>query len=166
MICFFHRRRWESQATPASRQLSILAFPRQPAKAVPLTRWLPSQFTASATSGSGNHLRIAVPSLQKILNTAEETLTYMDFPSEHWLKIRTNNVIERLNREIRRRTRVVGTFPDGNSALIQRFPVPLDTGDALHPPRKLSNRLFPSHLLRLQAVCCCSNRRLFRRFCH
>lgn len=48
----------------------------------------------------------------------EETLTYCDFPSEHWTKIRTNNVIERLNREIRRRTRVVGTFPDGNSALM------------------------------------------------
>ena len=36
----------------------------------------------------------------------------------HWTRIRTNNVIERLNREIRRRTRVVGTFPDGNSALM------------------------------------------------
>ena len=40
------------------------------------------------------------------------------FPSEHWTRIRTNNVIERLNREIRRRTRVVGSFPDGNSALM------------------------------------------------
>ena len=48
----------------------------------------------------------------------EETLTSCDFPSEHWTRIRTNNVIERLNREIRRRTRVVGTFPDGNSALM------------------------------------------------
>ena len=48
----------------------------------------------------------------------EETLTYCDFPSEHWTRIRTNNVIERLNREIRRRTRVVGTVPDGNSALM------------------------------------------------
>ena len=48
----------------------------------------------------------------------EETLTYYDFPSEHWTRIRTNNVIERLNREICRRTRVVGTFPDGNSALM------------------------------------------------
>ena len=43
----------------------------------------------------------------------EETLTYCDFPSEHWTRIRTNNVIERLNREIRRRTRVVGCFPVG-----------------------------------------------------
>ena len=44
--------------------------------------------------------------------------SYCDFPSEHWTRIRTNNVIERLNREIRRRTRVVGSFPDGNSALM------------------------------------------------
>lgn len=48
----------------------------------------------------------------------EETLTYMTFPSEHWIKIRTTNNIERLNREIKRRTKVVGTFPDGNSALM------------------------------------------------
>lgn len=37
-----------------------------------------------------------------------ETLTYLDFPHEHWRSIRTNNILERLNREIRRRTRVVG----------------------------------------------------------
>ena len=55
---------------------------------------------------------------KKIEAGIEETLTYCDFPSEHWTKIRTNNVIERLNREIRRRTRVVGAFPDGNSALM------------------------------------------------
>lgn len=54
----------------------------------------------------------------KIEDSVEETLTYSDFPFEHWTRIRTNNAIERLNREIRRRTRVVGTFPDGNSALM------------------------------------------------
>lgn len=47
-----------------------------------------------------------------------ETLTYLDFPHEHWRRIRTNNILERLNREIRRRTRVVGCFPDGESALM------------------------------------------------
>jgi len=48
----------------------------------------------------------------------EETLSYMDFPREHWTRIRTNNVLERIMREIRRRTRVVGNFPDGRSALM------------------------------------------------
>ena len=55
---------------------------------------------------------------KKVEDGIEVTLTYCDFPSDHWIRIRTNNVIERLNREIRRRTRVVGTFPDGNSALM------------------------------------------------
>ena len=55
---------------------------------------------------------------KKVESGIEETLTYCDFPAEHWIKIRTNIAIERLNREIRRRTRVVGAFPDGNSALM------------------------------------------------
>ena len=54
----------------------------------------------------------------KVETAASETLTYMDFPREHWRRIRTNNAMERLNREIRRRTRSVGAFPDGRSALM------------------------------------------------
>ena len=46
------------------------------------------------------------------------TLSYCGFPSEHWRQIRTNNPLERLMREIRRRTHVVGAFPDGRSALM------------------------------------------------
>ena len=56
--------------------------------------------------------------VKKVEDGIEETLTYCEFPCEHWTRIRTNNVMERLNREIRRRTRVVGGFPDGNSALM------------------------------------------------
>lgn len=48
----------------------------------------------------------------------DETLSYMNFPREHWTRIRTNNVLERIMREIRRRTRVVGNFPDGQSAVM------------------------------------------------
>ena len=47
-----------------------------------------------------------------------ETLSYMSFPREHWVRLRTNNMLERIMREIRRRTRVVGNFPDGESALM------------------------------------------------
>jgi len=47
-----------------------------------------------------------------------ETLSYYEFPSSHWQRIRTNNPLERIMREIRRRTNVVGAFPDGNSALM------------------------------------------------
>lgn len=48
---------------------------------------------------------------------AHETLAYYAFPSQHWRRIRTNNPLERLMKEIRRRTRVVGAFPDGKSCL-------------------------------------------------
>ena len=55
---------------------------------------------------------------QKIEDGIQETLTYMNFPCQHWTRIRTNNTIERLNREIKRRTKAIGAFPDGNSALM------------------------------------------------
>jgi putative transposase len=47
-----------------------------------------------------------------------ETLRYYEFPAEHWVHLRTNNPLERIIKEIRRRTRVVGSFPDGQSALM------------------------------------------------
>lgn len=54
----------------------------------------------------------------KIEQSIAETLTYYCFPRQHWRRIRTNNALERKMREIRRRTKVVGAFPDGNSALM------------------------------------------------
>jgi transposase-like protein len=53
-----------------------------------------------------------------IKNGIDETLSYMSFPMAHWQRLRTNNPLERILREIRRRTRVVGCFPDGQSALM------------------------------------------------
>ena len=54
----------------------------------------------------------------KVENGIMETLSYYHFPRNHWVRIRTNNILERIMKEIRRRTRVVGAFPDGNSALM------------------------------------------------
>ena len=55
---------------------------------------------------------------QTVREGHEETLRYMFFPREHWRSLRTNNPLERIMKEIRRRTRVVGSFPDGQSALM------------------------------------------------
>ena len=55
---------------------------------------------------------------KKVEEGNKETLTYMDYPSEHWNRIRTNNTTERVNREIKRRTKAIGSFPDGQSALM------------------------------------------------
>jgi putative transposase len=55
---------------------------------------------------------------QVVRSGAAETLSYYTFPAEHWRRIRTNNPLERIMREIRRRSRVVGNFPDGKSALM------------------------------------------------
>lgn len=64
-------------------------------------------------------LAMKLPKAAQIVREGiEETLSYMGFPREHWLKIRTTNPLERINREIRRRTRVVGAFPDGNAAVL------------------------------------------------
>jgi putative transposase len=55
---------------------------------------------------------------QIVRDGINDTITYYDFPDAHWRRIRTNNPLERILREVRRRTRVVGAFPDGNSALM------------------------------------------------
>ena len=55
---------------------------------------------------------------RKVESAAPETLVYMDFPREHWQRISSNNAMERLNREIRRRTKSIGAFPEGKSALM------------------------------------------------
>lgn len=62
-------------------------------------------------------MKLSVAS-EKVKDGAPETLSYTHFPREHWRNIRTNNPLERILREIRRRTRVVGCFPDGQSALM------------------------------------------------
>jgi len=74
---------------------------------------------AKATDVVAKLMEMKLPkAAEQVRATIEETLTYMNYPREHWRNLRTNNPLERMMREIRRRTRVVGAFPDGQSALM------------------------------------------------
>ena len=54
----------------------------------------------------------------KVQQSIHETFSFYRFPKQHWIRLKTNNPLERIMREIRRRTRVVGAFPDGESGLM------------------------------------------------
>lgn len=83
-----------------------------------------AQETADAAHGQWrivtDQLREKLPKLAAMMDGAEhEVLTFMDFPKEHRVKIHSTNVLERLNGEIKRRSDVVGIFP--NEAAIRRL---------------------------------------------
>ena len=62
-------------------------------------------------AGTRKHTRFA----EWLENNAEESMTYYSFNEGWWRRIRTSNCIERLNKEIKKRTKVVGVFPNPES---------------------------------------------------
>lgn len=56
-------------------------------------------------------LKLSRTAREVLLEAEDDALAYLSFPRSHWPKIRTNNVQERANREIKRRTRVVQSSP-------------------------------------------------------
>lgn len=82
-------------------------------------------FTQPNREASGQQLHEVVKALEvrwpkaaRVLTDAEDDiLAYMVFPPDHWTRLYSTNLLERLNREVKRRTDIVGIFPDQDSVL-------------------------------------------------
>jgi len=77
-------------------------------------------FDQPSLSSAQAQLHLVVERLDKVypdaarllLEAEQDILAYKSFPKEHWQRIHSTNLLERLNKEVKRRTKVVGVFPD------------------------------------------------------
>ncbi|MCF6331099.1 MAG: IS256 family transposase [Sulfurimonas sp.] len=68
------------------------------------------------------------PRLAKFLmDNLYDSCTYLTFPSTHWRQLHSTNIVERFNKEIKRRTKVIGAFPNEGSILRLLVPLAIDT---------------------------------------
>lgn len=110
--CRVHAMRNLLTAVPRGQQAMVMAMVRT-IFAQPTQREAKEQLAQVARA-----LKKSVPRAAALLEEmAEEVLAYMAFPGEHWRQIHSNNPLERQNKEVRRRTRVVGIFPNRASLL-------------------------------------------------
>ena len=84
-----------------------------------LPRWLVRRWCVTRSDVFVERLTGPAPKVARLLeDAAEDLLAYYEFPAEHWPKLRSTNPLERVNKEIGRRSDVVGIFPD-NAALLR-----------------------------------------------
>lgn len=111
---------WQRCTIHLGRNLAAAVSHKHRAEVMTLLKLvLTSADLATARKNLAQALRVMEerhPKAARILeNAGEDMLAFMHFPSVHWRKIHSTNLVERLNREIKRRTRVVSIFPNEQS---------------------------------------------------
>lgn len=121
---FYPDARWQRCVVHFYRNVFSHAPNNKVAEVARMLKAIHAQEDAASAAAKNNEV-VAKLKAMKLPRAADlvatsgyETLTYFAFPTNHWRQIKTNNPLERIIREIRRRTRVVGACPDGNSALM------------------------------------------------
>ena len=121
---FFPEAHWQRCAVHFYRDIMTVVPNTKVEKVMRLVKTIHSQESIKSSEAKASFVaqKLKEMKLNKaagiIENSASETLSYYKFPPQHWKHIKTNNLLERINKEIRRRTRVVGSFPDAQSALM------------------------------------------------
>lgn len=136
--CVVHLMRDCARAASGSRRLS-----RRVARIVaPVFRLKEAGAVRAAYHLAIEMLEECCPEAARILEEAEpDALAYLDFPRSHWKRLRTNNVQERTNREIKRRSRVVQVFPSVASLERLAGAVMCDQDEAWSEARYFSERV-------------------------
>ena len=107
---------------PAPHPLGLVPVPSAAAApagpgAARVRAWRHLSFSFLRPPGPAPFGRLRSPPRQVLLDAAEDVTAFRHFPTNHWQKVWSTNSLERLNAEIKRRTNVVGIFPNDAAAL-------------------------------------------------
>jgi putative transposase len=145
--CRVHRMRNALAHAPAKQRAAVAAMPKtvfaQDTKAEAVARW----------NTVADALREKQPRLSAMVDTSrEDVLAYMDFPKEHWPQIASTNPLERINKEIKRRSDVIGIFPNDEAAIRLVGAPMLETGDEWAAARRYMSPEALARIIRTGAV--------------
>jgi putative transposase len=150
--CRVHWMRNALAHAPAKQRAAVVAMLKtifaQDTKAEAVAQW----------NTVADALREKQPRLSAMMDASrEDVLAYMDFPKEHWPQIASTNPLERINKEIKRRSDVIGIFPNDEAAIRLLGALMLETNDEWAVARRYMSlealaRVIHTDAVRLPAV--------------